>query len=187
MCGGPRPWLQSRPPGSCWDPTPEILILLMRGGAWAYVFKTVNSDDSAVQQWGAGSRTAGPDLSVGGLDTQRLPGRGDVTSHRAPAFSCTKTRDRCASGSQRSRNLRMQSLCFRRGACSRGRQGGQYWLQAWVLGPPWAVGPWSGHRILHFLSSPGSRQVLRELQGFKKTMLWKRMSEQRCETMVGEA
>lgn len=134
MCRGPRPWLQSRPPGSCRDPTPEILILPMRGGAWAHVFTTVNSDDSTVQQWGAGSQR-------GGLDTQRLPGRGDVTSRRVPASSCTKTRDRCASGSQRSRNLRMTSLCFRRGACSRGWRGGQYWLQAWVLGPPLGGGP----------------------------------------------
>ena len=35
----------------------------------------------------------------------------------------------------------MRSLCFRRGARSPGWQGGQYWFQGWVLGPPLGGGP----------------------------------------------
>ena len=83
VCRGPGPWLQSRPPGSCWDPTPEILTLLMKGGSWACVSQTVTSDDSTVTEWGAGSRTGGPDLGLGG----RIPAWGAGSQLGGPDLS----------------------------------------------------------------------------------------------------
>lgn len=42
-------WCVQRPPWELRGPSPDFLILLLRGGAWASMFQTVAADDANVQ------------------------------------------------------------------------------------------------------------------------------------------